>query len=65
MKPYVQRGTYLSPEQMDMLPFGKIPQGGLTGQHYLNCVHPRIENSELGSAREATVADAASLAIAS
>ena len=35
MRPYVLRGTYLSSKEMDQLPFGKIPQGGLTGEHYL------------------------------
>lgn len=34
LKPYVQAGTYLSEEEMGAQPFGKIPKGGLTAEHY-------------------------------
>lgn len=34
LKPYVQAGTYLSEKEMDAQPFGKIPKGGLTAEHY-------------------------------
>ncbi|KLO18826.1 hypothetical protein SCHPADRAFT_993273 [Schizopora paradoxa] len=36
MKPYVACGTHMTGEMLEAQPFGKIPQGGLTGQHYLD-----------------------------
>jgi len=35
LKPYVRTGTYFSEEEMEEQPFGKMPKGGLTGEHYL------------------------------
>ena len=36
LKPYVPWMTHFTPEQMTEQPFGKLPQGGLTGQIYLD-----------------------------
>lgn len=36
LKPYVPWMTYFTEEQMAAQPFGKLPQGGLTGQIYLD-----------------------------
>ena len=41
LKPYVPWMTYLSQEEMDKQPFGRLPQGGLTGQIYLDTIKGR------------------------
>jgi len=35
LKAYVQVGTYLTKDQLAEQPLGKLPKGGLTGEHYL------------------------------